>query len=235
MSKNSCVLCISDLHLPYSHIDWLAFLKAIKKEFPIDRVICLGDELDKHAMSFHDSDPDLMSAGDELETALKQIQHLYDLFPEVDIIESNHGSMVYRKAKHHGIPRHYLKGYSEVLGAPDGWKWHPDLTIKLSNGQECHFTHGKSANVLKASQEMSMNIVQGHYHNTFAIQYWSNPNNLFWGMQIGCMVDDRSLAFAYNKNIVKRPILGHGIIIEGQPVLLPMILNKNGRWIKEIY
>lgn len=229
-TKNRCVLCISDLHFPYIHKDWLLFLKAIKKEYPIDRVVLLGDEIDHHAMSFHDSDVDLLSAGDELITARKQIKHLMDLFPIADILESNHGSMAYRKGKSHGIPRHYLRSYNEVLEAPDTWKWHPELVIKLPNGQDCYFHHGRGSNVLKVSQEMSMNVVQGHYHSKFVIDYWSNPNNLYWGMNVGCMIDDNSLAFAYNKNTVKRPIIGHGLIIEGQPKLLPMIKNKQGRW-----
>lgn len=230
MSKNKCVLCISDLHLPYVHDDWIHFLKALKKKYPIDRVILLGDELDKHAMSFHDSDPDLFSAGDELRKSIDYLQPLYKMFPKADILESNHGSMVYRKGKAHGIPRHYLKSYNDVLEAPKGWRWHNELVIKLPNGQECYFHHGRGADVLKVSQEMSMNVVQGHYHNKFVINYWSNPKNLYWGMNVGCMIDDSSLAFAYNKNIVKRPIIGHGIIINGQPKLLPMIKKRTGGW-----
>jgi predicted phosphodiesterase len=229
-TKNRYVLCISDTHLPYSHPDNIPFLKAIANEYPIDRVLHMGDETDKHSLSFHDADQELFSAGHELEESKKFLKEYYKLFPVVDVMESNHGSMVYRKAKHHGIPLHYIKDYADVLEAPDGWKWHADLTITLSNGQECYFCHGIGADVKKVSQAMGMNVVQGHYHNTFKIDYWSNPNNLFWGMQVGCSIDDKSLAFAYNKNSPKRPIIGHGIIIEGQPRLLPMILNKKGRW-----
>jgi hypothetical protein len=228
--KNSYVLCISDTHVPYHHRDTIKFLKAIKNEYPLDRVIHMGDELDYHSISFHDKDPELFSASMELEKSIGYMEEFYDLFPIVDVMESNHGSLVYRKQKFHGLPRTVFKDYSEILNAPKGWKWHRDLVIKLSNGQDCYFCHGMSANSMKASQDMSMNVVQGHYHNKFNIQYWSNPNNLFWGMHVGCMIDDTSLAFAYNKNIIKRPIIGHGIIINGQPKLLPMVLNKNGRW-----
>jgi hypothetical protein len=42
-------------------------------------------------------------------------------------------------------------------------------------------------------------------------------------MTIGCLIDDASLAFAYNKNTLKRPIIGCGAILDGQPKLLPMI------------
>ena len=77
---------------------------------------------------------------------------------------------------------------------------------------------------------MGMSVVQGHYHSIFKIDYWANPNDLFFGMQVGCSIDDKSRAFAYNKNTAKRPIVGHGLIWNGLPHLLPMILNKKGRW-----
>lgn len=227
---NSRILCISDTHAPYTHPDTIKFLKAVNKKYKPTRVIHLGDETDKHALSFHDSDSELFSAGQELEESKKWLRDLYKLFPIMDIMESNHGSMVYRRAKHHGIPLYYFKNYGEVLEAPSGYIWHKDLTLKLPNGQECYFNHGIGADVKKVSQSMSMNVVQGHYHNTFKIDYWSNPNNLFWGMQVGCSIDDKSLAFAYNKNSPKRPLIGHGIIIDGFPKLLPIVLNKKGRW-----
>lgn len=227
---NSRVLLISDLHIPYHHPDSIAFLKHLKEKYNPTRVICLGDELDKHALSYHDSDPDLPSAGDELRKALPVIKELFELFPVMDIIESNHGSLVWRKAKTFGIPKHYIKSYNDVLEVDDGWKWSFDLTLDLPNGQKCYVHHGKSAKVIQLSQQMGMNAVQGHYHESFKIDYWGNPNGLFWGMQCGCLIDDDSLAFSYNNVNIKRPVIGTGLIIDSIPVLEPMILDENGRW-----
>ena len=61
------------MHIPYHHPDTLAFLQHLKEKYEPTRVICLGDELDKHSLSFHDSDPTL-SAGDELKLALPVIK-----------------------------------------------------------------------------------------------------------------------------------------------------------------
>ena len=36
----------------------------------------------------------------------------------------------------------------------------------------------------------------------------------------------------YDKAFKDRPIIGCGIIIDSQPKLLPMVLNKGGRWNK---
>ena len=227
---NSRILLISDMHIPYHHPDTLDFLQHLKDEYSPTRVICLGDELDKHALSYHDSDPDLKSAGDELRASLPVIQKLYKMFPKMDILESNHGSLVWRKAKTNGIPRHYIKSYNDVLEVGDGWKWHHDLTIELPNGNKCYFHHGKSSDVLKLSQQMGMNAVQGHYHNDFSAKYWANPNGLYWGFQIGCLIDDKSYAFSYNNVNIKRPIVGTGLIIDSNPILEPMLLGEGGRW-----
>lgn len=227
---NSRVLLISDMHIPYHHPDTLWFLRYLKDKYRPTRVICLGDELDKHALSYHDHDPDLPSAGDELRKSIPVIQELYEMFPVMDIIESNHGSLVWRKAKTNGIPRQYIKSYNDVLGVGEGWKWSFDLTIELPNGQKCYIHHGKTNNVIQLSQQMGMNAVQGHYHEAYRIGYWGNPNGLFWGMQCGCLIDDDALAFSYNNVNIKRPVIGTGLIIDSIPVLEPMLLDTEGRW-----
>ena len=79
--RNKRVLVISDTHAPYQHPDAIRFLAAIKKEYSPDRVIHIGDEIDYHAMSFHDSDPDLYSASDELRAAVRVIADIQDLYP----------------------------------------------------------------------------------------------------------------------------------------------------------
>lgn len=81
---------------------------------------------------------------------------------------------------------------------------------------------------------MGCSCVQGHYHSKFEVSYTSNPRALNWGMTVGCLIDDKALAFEYNKLQLKRPIVGVGIIEAGYPRLLPMPLTKSGRWTKVI-
>jgi len=227
---NSRILNISDMHIPYHHPDLLAFLQHLKDKYNPTRIICLGDELDKHALSYHDSDPDLPSAGDELKASIPIIKQISEMFPVMDVLESNHGSLVWRKAKTHGIPRHYLKSYNDVLGVDDNWKWHFDMTIKLPDGSLCYYHHGKSKDVLKLTQQMAMSAVQGHFHEDFKIHYWGNPTGLYWGLQSGCLIDDDSYAYAYNNVNIKRPVVGTSLIIDSHPVLEPMVLSGDGRW-----
>lgn len=221
---NSRILVISDLHAPYQQKKAVQFLSDLKDKYNPTRVICVGDELDHQACSYHEHSPDLYSAGHELIEAKKVIAELHELFPVMDILESNHGSLHLRKSISAGIPKAYIKSYNDILGVGEGWAWHHDMIITLPNGQPCYFTHGKSAKGVTLSQNMSMNCVQGHHHSEFNVTYWSNPLNLFWSMQVGCLVDDKSLAMAYNKLTLRRPIIGCGVIIDSKPVLEAMPL-----------
>lgn len=230
IEQNDRILVISDMHQPYAHPDTLAFLTAIKEKYAPTRVVCMGDEVDHHAMSFHEHDPDLLSAGDELRASIKKLQPIYKLFPVVDLLDSNHGSLAFRKAKHMGVARKYLRDYGDVLQAPEGWVWQHDLHVTLPTGNECYFHHGLSANALKVVQQRGVCVVQGHFHSIFAIQYAGNPRSLLWSLQVGCSIDKDSLAFAYDNANLPRPIIGHGIILDGFPKLLPMPLKKGGRW-----
>lgn len=224
------ILCISDQHMPYHHQDMFRFLTAIKKKYNPTLVINGGDEIDHHALSFHDSDSDLPSAGDELQKAIESLKTLEKLFPSMILLDSNHGSLAARKLKHHGIPMKYLATPQQVYGVSDKWQWVNDLTVTLPNGQHAYFCHGMTKNGIKLAAQRGTNVVQFHYHTEFRIDYIGNPNSLLWSLQSGCLIDRKSLAFAYDKLNLNRPIIGTSVIIDSKPVLIPMVLNKNGRW-----
>jgi len=234
IKQYKCILVIPDQHFPYNHIDIFNFLKAVKKAFKPDKVVNLGDEVDAHSISMHDHNPDLPNPRDELEMAIVRLKHLYKIFPNVDILESNHGSLVYRRAAKHGLPKQVIKSYREMLDAPKGWRWHSDLVLHGSDGEPILFCHGLSANVLKNSQNKAMRYVQGHFHSKFEIQYWANSEKLYWSVTSGCLVDNKSLAFEYGRLILNKPILGVTIIKNGYPMLIPMVLKKSGRWVGKL-
>lgn len=224
------ILCISDQHAPYNHPDMLRFLAAIKKKYKPTFVINGGDEVDAHALSFHDSDSDLPSAGDELVKATKVIKQLERLFPNMVLLDSNHGSMALRKMKHHGIPMKFLTPNNTIYGVSNRWKWVNDLTIRLPNGQDVYFCHGMTKSGIKLASQRGTNVVQFHYHTEFRIDYIGNPNSLLFSINSGCLINRKSLAFAYDKLNLNRPIIGTSMIIDSKPLLIPMILLKNGRW-----
>jgi len=231
---NKRVLIIPDMHIPYHHPDALKFLTQVKDKYDDGSllVINLGDECDKHAMSMHDSDSDLWSAGHELQKSIDYIHMpngLHELFPKMDLLESNHGSMIFRRAKKHGIPLHYIKPYKEVLGTPK-WSWHDELIVNTKMGG-VYFCHGKTSAYGKLCKEQGISAVQGHFHGKFEITWHQSSIGHRFNMFSGCLVDERSMAMAYGKNFTAKPILGCSVLSKhGYPYLIKMNLNAKGRW-----
>ncbi len=227
------ILVLSDMHCPFQHPDMHKFLKAVKTKYKPDHVVCIGDEVDFHALSYHESNPDLPSAGDELQRAIKALQPVYKLFPKVDVIESNHGSMVLRKALTGGIPTKAIRSYNDVLDAPKGWRWIFDAIVQTALGP-VYFCHGKSATPGRLASQYGMSTVQGHFHEKAQISYISTPEKLMFDAHTGCLADDKSLALGYNKVNPKRPIVSLLVILNGIPQIVPMVLKRNGRWIGKL-
>ena len=226
------IMVIPDIHAPYQHPDTLAFLRTVRDTFAPDLVVSLGDELDYHALSFHDSDPNLDSAGTELEKAKLFISDMHNEFRNVLVCHSNHGSMVFRRAKAHGIPVQMIKSYREVLfqnNAGDGWSWAESWRVATPLG-DVLFKH-QTSNILVDAAHNQANLVVGHEHGKFGVEYSASSSNLYYGMYCGCLIDKDSMAFAYGKHSLRKPIVGCGVILNGRPIPIPMVLRADGRWV----
>lgn len=224
------ILVISDLHAPYYHPDTIRFLKAVKKKFKPTDVVCIGDEVDFHSISYHEHNPDLPAAAEELKLAIKALKPIYTLFPNVDVIESNHGSLVLRKALTAGLPQVVIKSYNDILQAPKGWKWQFDLILRTKAGP-VYFCHGKTSAAGRLASQYGMSTIQGHHHEKAQIHYISTPEKLMFDAHTGCLANDKSLALQYNKINPKRPIVSLIVVVDGIPYIIPMLLNKRGRWV----
>jgi len=195
----------------------------------------LGDEIDHHSISFHDSDPDLpFSPSSELEKAIEHIKDFYELFPSMYICESNHGSLVYRRQKAAGLPRSVFKTYQEILETPD-WLWHEDYLLETKVG-DIYICHGKTGTKGKLVKEMgTFGAIQGHYHGHYHVTWQTTATGERFDCHSGCLIDRDHLAFAYGKNHIPKPILGCIVISKmGYPKMIRMITNKEGRWIWEL-
>jgi hypothetical protein len=220
------ILIIPDLHTPFHHPDAFHFLESMKETFLPQKVVCLGDEVDNHCLSFHDTDPDIpFSPSSELEKAIYYLSDLYKLFPKVEICESNHTSLFYRRQKHHGLPRTLFRDYREILEAPKGWVWKPEVLI------DNHlFRHQFSKSIANAVKMTEYNVIQGHFHSDFTIHYMTYGATNRWGMTAGCLIDRNALAFSYGKMNLPQAALGCGLIVDGRPILWEMRVDKHGRW-----
>lgn len=234
----STILYFTDTHAPYHHPDLLDFLITMKDLYRPTMIIHGGDEVDHHALSFHNSDPSLDAAGPELEKARLFISELNTLFPDMRICESNHGSLAYRKAKAHGIPVQYLKTYREVLfpgGGGEGWSWHEHIRIEMEHGRDLQFQHSQTGDILKGAAHENANLIVGHEHSKFGIGYGANAIETYYSVYGGCTLDKTSIAYAYGALLPAKPILGCVIIKQGIPHCIPMLVDRHNRWIGVVY
>ncbi len=231
MMKKETVLVISDLQIPFQHHDSLDFLEGAKRKYKPTQIVCIGDEVDFHALGSWDHDPDGLSPGHELQKAVQALKEYYDLFPEVKSCISNHTSRPFRRAFKFGIPKAFIKSYSEFLEAPEGWEWRDYWII-----DDVRYEHGDA---LKGGAQGALNsaciqnqrsTVFGHYHTGAGIKYVASPESLIFSFNVGCLIDRHSYAFSYMTTAKNRPVLGLGVVQQGVPTFLPMLLNKGGRW-----
>ena len=228
--KKKRILFLSDIHAPYQHPDCLRFLKALKKEYKPHLVVSVGDLGDFHDISFHKSDPRLPNATTELDKLQEFSRELEKLFPKLIITQGNHDALPKRRLFDEGIPESFLKPYNDIYGVGKGWQFVDDLTLKDGN-EIIYVAHGIVKDGKKLAAQRGVHVVQGHYHTECRIDYVSNPRNLLWSMQTGCLIDRVALAFAYDKLNLNRPIIATGVVVNGQPRLEPMILTDKHKWI----
>ena len=209
MSK---VLVIGDIHEPFCLDGYLQHCKNIYKDFNCNKVVFIGDIIDSHYSSFHSTDPDGMSAKDELNLSIKKLRKWHKAFPKATVIIGNHDRIVARKALANGISAKWIKEYKDVLEVPT-WNFKTDETI-----DNVLYVHGEGATAFTKAKTLFQSVVAGHTHTKCYIEY---INNIF-GMQVGCGVDKDSYAMAYAKNYAP-PQIACGVVIDGKlPILIKM-------------
>lgn len=230
------ILCFSDTHCPAMHEDAVPFLAAVKKKYgPFDEVILNGDLLDFHACSRWQASKYLPQLTVELDEAIKQIRPIYKLFPKVKMTYGNHDVRIAKKCAEEGIPIKFLVNFLDAIEAPKGWEIAKEWNIETPRGT-VKFIHDIGCKLIwKAVSVKAMNIVQGHRHTLFEVQYVANEHNLHWGATTGCLVDHKHPAYDYARTSsgtdrLLKPIIGCAVVIDGNIQLVPMMLNKNGRW-----
>ena len=230
----SCLI-IGDLHIPFHHVDSWRWLTAIKKKYLNKQsiVLSIGDEVDGHAISFHDKDPGIpFSPSSELESCIETIHMkggLHELFPKLILLDSNHGSLVFRRAKKGGLPLHYLKELKDVYETPK-WSWYDEVYLKTRQGN-IYVCHGRSSASGKLAGSLGCSTIQGHYHGKFGVTWYSNGSQSRFCCYTGCLVDSKSLAMSYGRLHLQKPIMGSTLIsTDGLPTPLLMTLDKNNRW-----
>lgn len=206
-AKERRVLAIPDLHAPFIKEGYLDFCKEVYDGYRCTEAVFLGDLIDNHYTSYHETDPDGHSAREELDRAKEQIQEFHRAFPVAKVCRGNHDALPDRKAMSAGISARWIKSMGEVLDTP-GWQYAEEWYI--DDVLYCHGI-GKKANA-RALDEFT-SVVQGHYHSDTAYHNFVSEKRLHFSMQLGCGIDRRSYAMAYGRHF-KKPQINVGVIVD---------------------
>lgn len=210
------ILIIGDLHEPFCLKGYLEHCRNVQEQENCGTVIFIGDVIDNHYSSYHETDPDGYSAGEELDRAIDKIAEWYKVFPEAVVVIGNHDRMAYRKAQTAGVSKKWVREYHEVLETPN-WEFVEFIEIK-----DVNYNHGEGGTARTKMRKEIQSQVQGHLHSDFYVEYAVGPRDRIFGMQVGCGVDRHAYAMAYGRNF-KKPIIGCGTVKKGIfPQLHPM-------------
>jgi hypothetical protein len=211
------ILVIGDPHEPFTLVGYLKFCREQQEIYDCGTVIFIGDIIDNHYSSYHESDPDGFGAGEELDRTVHKIKDWYRTFPVATIIIGNHDRLVYRKAFSAGVSKKWIRDYKDVLEVPN-WNFVENIEIHNIN-----FNHGEGGTAKNRMKSELQSQVQGHLHTQLYAEYAVGANFIVFGMQVGCGIDIKSYAMAYGKNY-KKPAIGCGVVLNKGtlPIAIPM-------------
>lgn len=200
-------IIIPDTHIPFEEEGFLDFCINVADEFDVKVYFHAGDVVDCHSTSFWDSDPNGLSAGDELNEARKRLQKWSKAFPKLHVCLGNHDLRPARQLFKAGIPRQFMKGYNDIYGTPEGWEWNYSYDY-----YGVLITHGNKGGKY-AAQNLSVSkgrsVVSAHTHIYAGFTYVA-PGQ--FAMNVGCGIDDKAYSFAYAKNYIGEVTKGVGVI-----------------------
>ena len=214
------VLVVGDLHCPWDLDEYLPWVLEQYDTYNCNQLIFIGDVLDSAGYSYHEQNPDLPSAGDELNFAIKRVQRWYNEFNEegTKVIIGNHDRMAARKAMTGGIPSAWLKSYSEVLGTPN-WEF-----VERYVQDNVQYVHGEGGTARTKCRADMMNTVQGHLHTQAYTEHYVGKKFRVYGTQVGCGIDHDSYAMAYAK-YGKKPAIGGAVILNNGKTPLNLLME----------
>ena len=213
----SNVLVIGDLHEPFcldSYLDWCL---EQYHAYNCTEVVFIGDIIDNHYSSYHETSADGMGGLDELELAIKRISRWYKAFPVATVIIGNHDRIIMRKAQTSAIPSKWIKSYKEVLEVPN-WNF-----VERYEKDGVQFIHGEGGTARTKCRADMMNTVQGHLHTQAYTEHYVGKNFRVFGTQVGCGINHKSYAMAYAK-YGKRPAVGCAVILNNGQTPLNLLM-----------
>jgi len=217
--EESRVLVIGDLHEPFCLDGYLNFCKTQYKIHNCNKVVFIGDIIDNHYSSYHETDSDGLGGKTELDFAINKLKRWYKTFPDADVTLGNHDRIIIRKAQTSNIPSKWIKEFGEVLETPN-WRF-----VTETNIDGVRYVHGdKSNKPATAAKRDMISTVSGHYHTDMYTHWYFGKDRSIFAMAVGCGIDSKSYAMGYMQG-GKKEAIGIGIVIGGHTAFnVPMNL-----------
>lgn len=215
------VFVVPDLHAPFTRANFLAWCREKQEQYDCGTVVFIGDIVDQHAISYHESDPDGMSAGQELTAAREVLAQVFAMFPTAKCCLGNHDLLISRKARTAGLSQNFVKSIAEVYDAPPTWEFGHEFIIN-----DVRYIHGGiGGNAEKMATFSRISTVQGHLHTLGYVKWLVSERDAIFAMQVGCGMDDKSYAAAYGRDFAKRSVIGAGVVLDGGKTPISLLMN----------
>jgi len=210
-AKERRTIVIGDLHCPFEKQGYFEFCLDTYDKYNCNNVVFIGDLIDSHATSRHETDPNGMSAKTELEQAIADLEKWREAFPVATVIIGNHDRVVMRRAFSSSIPSMWIKSFNEVLGT--SWDW-----TERAEFDGVQYVHGEGGTARTKAKNDLQSTVQGHIHTQAYVEHFCGNRSRIWAMQVGCGLDRDTYAAAYAKHYKKQAI-GCGVVIGGHTAI----------------
>mgnify|MGYP000539340844 FL=1 len=210
-AKERRTIVIGDLHCPFEKQGYFEFCLDTYDKYNCNNVVFIGDLIDSHATSRHETDPNGMSAKTELEQAIADLEKWREAFPVATVIIGNHDRVVMRRAFSSSIPSMWIKSFNEVLGT--SWDW-----TERAEFDGVQYVHGEGGSARMKAKNDLQSTVQGHIHTQAYVEHFCGNRSRIWAMQVGCGLDRDTYAAAYAKHYKKQAI-GCGVVIGGHTAI----------------
>lgn len=223
MSNQRRILVLNDLHAPFIREGALEFSKSIRDKYQCNEFMCVGDEIDVHASSFHDSEVDAMNADDELSAAKEQLALWHNEFPGMKIAYGNHSLIYHRKMNMVNLPSRLQPNMADLLETPT-WTWHHEIWVD----DNTKIVHGVGKRPHIMAKELGINVIAGHTHSqTYIRNEYLAKYGMVFAMQLGSFMDSNSYAARYARSHMPS-IPSIGVLIQNEQSWTPIleILNK---------
>ena len=208
----SRVLVIGDLHAPFDLDSYFDFCVETYNNYNCNKVVFIGDVIDNHYSSYHETSSDGMGGAEELDLAIDRLRRWYNRFPDADVTIGNHDRIIMRKAQTSAVPSKWIKSYKEVLETPN-WRFLEEVEI-----DGVLYIHGEGGTAKTKCRADLQSVVQGHLHTQAYTEYFVGRKSRIFGCQVGCGINHESYAMAYAK-AGKKPAVGCAVIIDGKTAI----------------